>query len=340
MSSLSQEEIDIFVKNFNNKPKQNSKKEKGTSLYSPVDFTKPNKLQNENLGALKQIHENFVKSLNKKLSMYLRTNMQLEMEFDDVEQIAYQNYINYGNKNSLFGVFSIAEGDNELGKCFIQFKTDFCDFYIDKSTGSDFPFIPNENTETEEVSEINKLVATGLFKKVINAYDEVWNNANIGSFKMGNPFIEDSIQNLNLGIMNSELILIVPIDILIFQSKYDDEEQEVEKTTLKIGIPYSVIEPVIDSLNMSNLLSSGQSELLNEGIEQSVSKMSNAIDCYIGEHTYSFKDILELEVGDFISFEKSPNDPISIYVGGVKKFLGERYQLGSKNCLKIIKQED
>lgn len=339
MSSLSQEEIDIFVKNFNNKSKS-SKKEKGTSLYSPVDFSKPNKLQNENLGALKQIHENFVKSLNKILSMYLRTNMQLEMDFDDVEQIAYQNYINYGNKNSLFGVFSITEGEDELGKCFMQFKTDFCDFYIDKSTGSDFPFVPNDSIENEEVSEINKLVATGLFKKVIHAYDEVWNTANIGTFKMSNPLIEDSVQNLNLGIMNSEMILIVPIDILIFQSKEDDEEPEIERTLLKVGIPYSVIEPVIDNLNMSNLLSSGQSDISNENIEQSVSKMSNVIDCYIGEHTYTFKDIVELEVGDFVSFEKSPNDPISIYVGGVKKFLGERYQLGSKNCLKIIKQED
>ena len=154
--------------------------------------------------------------------------------------------------------------------------------------------------------------------------------------------LEESTQNLNLGIMNSEMMLIVPIKILIFQKTDidDDAEQEVEVTDFKIGIPYSVIEPVLDNLSISNLLSSGQSTSENDDIKSQLSKMHNTVECFIGETVHTFGELIDLEVGDFISFDKSPEDPVDVFVGGIKKFSAQKDQLGTKNCLKIIKQED
>lgn len=341
-NNLSQEEIDIFVDGFNSSDakKESPKRGKSTQLYKVIDFSKPNKLQNENLGALKQIHENFVKSLNKMLTMHLRTNIQIDMDFETVEQLTYQQFINSSNKNCLYGIFSINETEEEFGKCFLQLKTDFCYFYIDKSSGGDFPFTPLD--EVESVSEIDKLISTGLFKKIIDVYSATWNDANIGDFSMKLNVLEESTQNLNLGIMNSEMMLIVPIKILIFQQTDmdDDFEQEADTTDFKIGIPYSVIEPVLDNLSISNLLSSGQSSSENDDIKTKLSKMNNTVECFIGETVHTFGELIDLEEGDFISFDKSPEDPVDVFVGGIKKFSAQKYQLGTKNCLKIIKQED
>lgn len=346
--TLSQEEIELLVEGFNaekNAPPTNASSNSGgknTELFKPLDFSKPNKLQNENLGALKQIHEQFVKSLNKVLTMYLRSNIQVDMDFDSVEQVTYHQYINSGSKACLNGIFSISESNAELGKCVLQMKMDFCYFYIDKSVGANFSFTPIPDSEIESISEIDKQVATNLFEKVLAAYNETWNSANIGEFRMDIHSMEESTQSLNMGVMNSEMILVIPIDISIFQvnSEEEDAEPEIETTTFKIGIPYSVIEPVLDNLNISNLLSTGISENENKDIEASVSKMNNTVDCYLGQTVHTFGELIDLEVGDFISFNKHPEDMIDIYVGGVKKFVGHKYQFNSKNCVKIVRQED
>ena len=158
--SMSQEEINMLINSFNenaNEPETsdkvvssslNKKQNKGkTSLYKTIDFRKPNKLQYDNLGALKQIHEQFVKSLNNYLTMFLRTSIQAEVDFEVIEQLTYQQYASIANKNCLWGIYGTSSNDEDEGKCFIQFDTAFCDFFIDRSFGGSAEYQPYDDAE-------------------------------------------------------------------------------------------------------------------------------------------------------------------------------------------------
>ena len=130
---MSQEEIDMLINGFNENAGEpentnykvvssslNKRQYKGTSLYKAIDFRKPNKLQYDNLGALKQIHEQFVRLLNNYLTMFLRVSIQAEVDFEIIEQKTYQEYVNIASKNCLWGVYATSSNTEDEGRCFIQ----------------------------------------------------------------------------------------------------------------------------------------------------------------------------------------------------------------------------
>lgn len=348
---MSQDEINMLINSFNEGAEEtesnnnkvvssslNRRQNKGkTSLYKTIDFRKPNKLQYDNLGALKQIHEQFVKMLNNYLTMFLRISIQAEVDFEVIEQQTYQQYINIANKNCLWGVYATSSNEKDEGRCFIQFDTAFCDFFIDRSFGGSADYEPYDETEDRKMAEINKEISKTLFINVLNIYEQAWNGANIMDFNMSLSVVEDNVQNLNLGVINSEMMLIIPIEILMFQKKDDDEEGETKKSTFKIGIPYGVIEPVLDKLNISNMLLSHRSDSENDDVKTTIQKMSNMVEVYVGETNVTFLDLLNLEKEDIIFLGKKMTDPYDIYVGGVKKYEARPYRIKNSVCMQIVK---
>lgn len=347
---MSQEEINLLINNFNEGVEEqesnqkvvsssyNKRQNKGkTSLYKAIDFRKPNKLQYDNLGALKQIHEQFVKMLNNYLTMFLRISIQAEVDFEVIEQRTYQQYINIANKNCLWGVYATSSNEEDEGRCFIEFDSAFCDFFIDRSFGGSADYVPYDESEDRKMAEINKEISKTLFVNVLNIYEQAWNNANIMDFDMSLGVVEDNVQNLNLGVINSEMMLIIPIEISMFQKRDDDDEGETKKSIFRIGIPYGVIEPVLDKLNISNMLLSHRSDSENDDVKSTIQKMSNLVEVFVGETEILFSDLLNLEKDDIVFLERKKTDPYDVYVGGVKKYDARPYRINRSICMQIVK---
>lgn len=352
---MSQDEINLLINSFNDlqeeeqltknkdnkivSSNENKQRNKGkTSLYKAVDFRKPNKLQYDNLGALKQIHEQFAKMLNNYLTMFLRMSIQAEVDFEVIEQLTYQQYVSLTSKNRLWGIFTTADNSEDEGKCFIQLDTAFCDFFIDRSFGGSAEYEPyDDDAEEKKMSEINKEISKTLFINILNIYAQAWDNSNIVNFNISLSTIEDNVQNLNLGIVNSEMMLIIPIEISMFQKNDEDEEGETKKALFKIGIPYNVIEPVLDKLNISNMLLSHRSAIENEDVKNTIQKMSNCVEVFVGETEITFNDLISLEKDDIVSLEKKKTDPYDVYIGGIKKYKAMPYRLKNTICMQIVK---
>lgn len=349
--TMSQDEINMLINNFQENPNAQGNKDKdkivssslrkkpnfgGTSLYKPIDFRKPNKLQYDNLGALKQIHEHFVKSLNNYLTMLLRMSIQAEVDFEVIEQLTYQQYINLANKNCLWGIYSTSNNDSDDdGRCFIQFDAAFCDFFIDRTFGGSTEYTPYDDSEEYKMADMTKEMSRTLFTNILNIYEQAWTNSNILDFNMSLGVIEENVQNLNLGVMSSEMMLIIPVEISMFQKKGEDDESETKKSIFRIGIPYGVIEPVLDKLNISNMLLSHRSVSENEEIINSIQKMSNLVEVYIGETDIPFLDLLNLSSDDIIFLGKKRNDTYDVNVGGIKKYEGRPYKIKNSVCIQI-----
>ena len=348
--TMSQDEINMLINNFQDNPNEQdiknndkivssslNKKQSfgGTSLYKSIDFRKPNKLQYDNLGALKQIHEHFVKSLNNYLTMLLRISIQAEVDFEVIEQLTYQQYINLANKNCLWGIYSTSNKGDDDGRCFIQFDAAFCDFFIDRTFGGSNEYTPYEDGEECKMSEMTKEMSRALFSNVLNLYEQAWINSDIMDFNMSLGVIEENVQNLNLGVMSSEMMLIIPVEISMFQKRADDDEADIKKSIFRIGIPYGVIEPVLDKLNISNMLLSHRSDIENEAVIQSIQKMSNLVEVYVGETEIPFPDVLNLNLDDIIFLGKKRTDTYDVNVGGVKKYEGLPYKIKNSICIQI-----
>lgn len=357
---MSQEEIDLLINHLQDDDDKKAKEQELESqkvglsfgkqqrakvennLYKTIDFRKPNKLQYDNLGALKQIHEQFAKSMNNYLTMFLRSSIQVDADFEAIEQLPFQQYNNLTSKSNLWGVYSVSDkSQQDQLKCFLQFETAFCDFFIDRSFGGSSEFTSSDDDEYIKMADINKEISKTLFQNLLSSYEQSWNNSNIANFSMHLLSVEDNVQNVSLGIMSSEMVLIIPIKISIFQKHEhdddDDYEDDVDVTFLKIGIPYSVIEPVLDKLNMSNILASHKSIEENVDIKNNIQHMHNNVEVFVGQTDILFSDLIDLSEGDIISFEKKITAPFDMYIGGIKKYIGKPYKIGKRICIKIIK---
>lgn len=350
-TNMSQEEINMLVKDFNDTAHNSSEygdkvgsefinkrtHSNVTTLYKPINFRKQNKLQYENLGVLKQIHEQFSKSLNNYLTMLLRTSIRAEVDFEFIEQISFKQYMNLGNRSCLWGVYGTSLKNADENKCFFQFDRAFCDFFIDRSFGGSSNYEQRDDYDEKKVSDIDKEISKTLFVNVLEIYEQAWKSSEIMDFNMSLLSIEDSVQNLNLGIVNSEMMFIVPINISILQKSAYSDDTETKYSTFKICIPYNVIEPVLDKLNISNMLNAYNGNDENNDIKKTIQKMSNTVEVFVGETNIAFSDLLNLSAGDILLFDKKKNDTYDVSIGGVKKYEAKPYKIHNSICVQLVK---
>lgn len=352
---MSQSEIDMLINKIddskankdnniiNGNSSRKTTKGKVGKLYDAIDFRKLNKLQYDNLGALNQIHETFVKSLTNYLTMFLRCNIQSELDTELMEQKTYKQYSTALTDTHVWGIYGykspmgFEDVDKEdMNRCFLQVDAAFCNFVIDRSFGGSADYIPMDYEEDYQMAEINKEISKSLFNNILDIYKQAWSNSNILELNMCLKNVEENVQNLNLGVANSEMILIIPFDIFIYQKTSDSDDDITHKASFKIGIPYSTIEPILDKLNISNMLLSHRSNIENDDVKESIKHMPNLVEAYIGETQLTFGELLNLKADDIILFDKKVTEPYSVHIGGVHKYNAKPYQLKNRICLKIV----
>lgn len=339
-SVLTQEEIDNLLKKYNTEDaslfeKTESKPETEQKKEEPVlfDFRKPNKLKNENLGAIKQIHDEFTKLLSANLSYNLRATTQMEMDSNHISQTSYQEYINsMSSDNFLWGTFDLEPLKG--ARWFIQYELRFCYYYINKVFGGNISY--DEVLVNSKMPDINKDFSKMLFNKSLLSYKDAWSKIkSLGDFNAKNLELEKDPRNLNLRISNTDTILIIPIQITI-TSRNKESEDVGGKSIMHVGIPFTVIEPILDSLSIQNLLSETTSKENNMSIKSKIKDIKIDVSASIVCGKILFKDILNIKPGDIISSDLKIGEPFDFEINKKVKAKCIPYTDKNQIVVKII----
>jgi len=305
MSMLSQEEIDALVKNLAAPENDNAALEGKKVKSFDFRFNKRlDKFSTNQLQTLRTLHDNFTRLLNNSLSVYLRT--RVEATIVTIEQISYGDFIASIGIPSILSIFSM---DPLPGSGIVQVDLNLVFSIIDRLLGGP-GWYPQK---LRDLTDIERTLMQRFMARMLNSYRESWNYLLTLSLK---------IEALD---SNPQFIpRIIPLDqIVAFVS-----------CELKIGdmagvmnfcLPYLVLQsigPQLSDFQWSPSVVAGRG-MTEEDIAQLVKNVERAevdLSVELGRTIVSLRDLISLQIGDLVLFEKLTTEPLSALVNEREKF--------------------
>jgi len=305
MSMLSQEEIDALVKNLAAPEGENAALEGKKVKSFDFRFNKRlDKFSTNQLQTLRTLHDNFTRLLNNSLSVYLRT--RVEATIVTIEQISYGDFIASIGIPSILSIFSM---DPLPGSGIVQVDLNLVFSIIDRLLGGP-GWYPQK---LRDLTDIERTLMQRFMARMLNSYRESWNYLLTLSLK---------IEALD---SNPQFIpRIIPLDqIVAFVS-----------CELKIGdmagvmnfcLPYLVLQsigPQLSDFQWSPSVVAGRG-MTEEDIAQLVRNVERAevdLSVELGRTIVSLRDLISLQLGDLVLFEKLTTEPLSALVNEREKF--------------------
>lgn len=305
MSSLSQEEIDALINQLSTQPAKPDDLE-GRKIKS-FDFRfnkRLDKFSNNQLQTLRTLHENFTRLLNNSLSVYLRT--RVEATIVGIEQISYGDFIASIGIPSILSIYSM---DPLPGSGIVQVDLNLVFSIIDRLLGGPgwFP------QKLRDLTDIERTLMQRFMARMLNSYRESWNYLLTLSLK---------IEALD---SNPQFIpRIIPLDQTV---AYVSMELKVGDMAgvMNFCLPYLVLQSISGQLNdfqWSPSLAAGRgvTEQDMQQLTRNVERADVDVEVELGQTMVSLRDLVAMQPGDVILFDKPTDQPLVARVNEKEKF--------------------
>lgn len=317
---LSQSEIDMLLAALTSgtvsaDDLKEEEKRKKVRIY---DFKRPNKFSKDQLHTIRNIYENYCRSLSTYLSAMLRTMVQTNVL--SVEQITYEEFIRSIPDPSLINIISL---DPLPGSGIIEINPNIVFSIIDRLFGG-----PGQAPDkVRGLTEIERTVMERLVQKMIDLLREPW--ITVAEINPKLEFIETNPQFTQI-VSSSEMVVLISMEVRVGDNI----------GMINICIPYLILEPVLSKLSVHYWFSSSTRERPTPESRQSLrDKLETAqipIKIVLGVNTITVAELLDLQVGDVIPLRQRVGEDVEIVVGHQTKFLGQPGLVGNRLGIQIV----
>ena len=274
------------------------------------DFTNPIVLSDSDLSKLKTKSEQFVYYLAGHLSMFLRTEFNLELE--DLTADLYSNFTQSIKNPSCITMFKLQELN---GVCLLDVNSHLSATVVDRILGGR----GSTNPEERGLTDIEKALVEDFNQIILEEWCKQWHNT----------------MNLTPSIIGTEssgkFLQTSPSDAMMLIMSMEASFGDVSGP-MRIAVPYYTLEPVVSRLLTSVSVTENKTvkpprwhEIYDE-IPVSVSAEWDAFEL-------SLRDLSNLEVDDVIEMSSALIEKTNLRIEGRTCFIGEIGLESGKVCL-------
>jgi len=300
---LSQEEIDALVSELAT-PQQHVPDVRKVKSFDFRVNKRLDKFGTNQLQTLRTLHDNFTRLLNNSLSVYLRT--RVEATVMSIDQISYGDFVSSIGTPSILSIFSM---DPLPGSGMAQIDLNLVFSVIDRLLGGP-GWYPQK---LRDLTDIERTLMQRFMARMLNSYRESWNYLLTLSLK---------IEALD---SNPQFIpRIIPLDQIVAyvtcELKVGDMSGE-----MNFCLPYAVLQsvgPQLSDFQWSPSIVAGRG-VTEEDIAQLARNVERApvdVKVELGRTVVSLRDLIALQPGDLVLFEKSVDEPLTATVNEREKF--------------------
>ncbi len=285
--------------------------------YKLYNFRRPDKFSKDNLRALRDIHREFSKAISLVLSGYLR--MRVEIEIVSVDQLTYEEFVRSMPSPISVGVFEFEplSGQILLG---ISFEVISC--IVNRMLGG----VGNIETQTRELTDIEKALAKKVINIIIKSLEDSWN----AIIPVSGKFIslDDNYQSIQVATAG-EIVALLTFEVQISGKHFG---------LFSLCFPYPVLETVLGHLSTQHIFQTKGLVASNDERMKMISKINTSnVDLRVqfGQCSITLDDFLQLTEGDIIKLDNKVQDDLIVKVNGEKKFFARPGTMKDKICVKI-----
>lgn len=302
-------------------PKERPARPDAQGRVRPYDFARPNKLSKDQLRTLQLMHESFARGIATSLSGYLRTFVEAEVVSTDA--MLYEEFSRNVPNPGIMAIFALPPLE---GSVMLEIGPDIGIAIIDRLLGGPGT-LPKR---ARELTELEQPVMRRIVDRVMSNLNEAWRHV---------VEVEPRFDQLELNPQFTQLA--PPKDIVIVIG--------IELTLrggrgrMNLCIPYDAIEPVVPKLSAHYLFARSRKEAASEqseAIVENLRLMPVPIRVILGRSAVTVRELVDLEVGDYISLETKRDALLTVLVGARAKFMGRPGRVGTRLAVELIRQAD
>ena len=268
------------------------------------DFKRPERISKDQMRSLQTLHEAFARNFGASLSGFLRTIVEVRVE--QAEQMTYSEFL-----SSLANptCFSLVNGEPLDGQFCLEISPLIIYPILDRLMGGNTKdlFVPQRPMTMIEMRLVRKILERGM-----QPLNDAWAAIDDFGFELGEMET------------NPQLVQIVPPNEVVVVIGFE-VRMGGRAGTMKLCLPYNVIEPVTEDFNSQNWFVNTREE--SEGtvrsmIEQGLSEAALDVEVTLARTSITFDELRQLQVGDLITTQKPAKEPVVVSIGGSPKFTG------------------
>ncbi len=305
---LSQREIDELISQVAGQVQE----EEVASEVTTYDFKRPHRFSKERVRALQRIHEQFARELSGMVSAKVRARVDLSVA--SIEQLTFGEFIRSVPNPS---VIILCDMQPLEGSLIMQLSPDISFLLYDRLCGG-----PGMSLgRTRELTDIELAVLTShFFEPMAESLENAWSE--IVDLSITMESIESNPQFLQV-MQERETVVLISLTLGI--GNVND--------FINICISHSALEPVLKQLTSLRLFDSLRRRAEPADVEMIHSKVRETpinLDVELGSTVVTVADLLNLQVGDVITFDRKRHENLDVQVGDLAKFLGSPGKLGDR----------
>ena len=308
---LSQEEIDRV---FNKANKSGS----GITPPKPIpfDFRRPDRIAKSHLRAIHVLHEGFARNIASSFSAYLRT--YLTASLISVEQLSYGEFLEGLPSPSCIVSLSLRPYD---GNALIEISPSVIFPMLEmilggKGKGSD-------DNRKREITEIEQQLLDVPFRIILSELKEAWKAVTPIDFRIETIASEPQMVQI---LSPTEAVVAIAIELRMGESS----------GTLNVAIPAINIKMIGPRFEQQWMLRKTEpTEAEQNRILTLLRPAELKLDARLTGPRLKVNDLLDLEVGDCLSFDYRIDKQIDCLVNGVTKYQGHIFDIANKRTFAI-----
>jgi flagellar motor switch protein FliM len=304
MSMLSQAEIDALVNQLADPEPTTAQEMRRVKTFDFRFNKRLDKFSTNQLQTLRTLHDNFTRLLNNSLSVYLRT--RVEATVVSIDQITYGDFISSIGTPSILSIFSM---DPLPGSGMVQVDLNLVFSVIDRLLGGP-GWYPQK---LRDLTDIERTLMQRFMARMLNSYREAWNYLLTLSLK---------IEALD---SNPQFIpRIIPLDQIVAFVTCELKVGDMSGV-MNFCLPYQVLQQIGTQLSdfqwsPSITASRGMTEQDIAMLARNVERAPVDVRVELGKTVVSLRDLIALQPGDLVMFDKSVTEPLAATVNDREKF--------------------
>ena len=283
----------------------------------PYDFGRPNKLSKDQLRTLQIMHESFARGIATSLSGYLRTYVEVEVVSADA--MLYEEFSRRVPNPGILAIFALPPLE---GNIVVEVNPAIGFAIIDRLLGGPGTGIKR----IRELTELEQPVMRRIIERIMSNLGSAWSHLiNI------DPKFEQLELNPQFAQLAPPKDMVVVISLVL--------SMRGASGRINLCIPYDVIEPVVPKLSAHYLFSTAKKAAVSEHSDAIGARLMTAsvpLRVVLGRASVSLKELLDLQVGDYVPLETKKNSLLPVLVGSKPKFLARPGRLGSHLAVEVV----
>lgn len=317
---LSQDEVDLLLSAVSEGELEEGQEEKPAyeePHLTTYDFRRPERVSKEQLKGLQSLFEALAREVSIIFPPFLRTVVRVDLV--SIDQLTYDEFILSVARPTCLNIVNMAPLE---GNAVLELSAMMVFPIVDRVLGGSGVML----AEARELTEIENRIVMRIVMMILDSWRRAWEQL----IEFRQTVVSQESDPLIVQIVaGSEMVVLVGYEVHIGE----------QSGSMNMCIPLMVLNPILNQISQqahfTRRMSASVAARMRDVVAHTAMKAQLPVDVILGTAVLPVQEVSRLQVGDIVQLGVSPDDPITVAVGGIRRFVAHPGRKGEQSAVQV-----